>query len=187
MNTAQDAPSKIDYWFLLLLLGVSLASHQASAGLIEPVVERAVPQTAGGMAHGFTEGQMVTVRVPSEAGPDALRWRALDDRAGQVAHGAMNGASTSIAVGKLGIGWYRIEFLGDDEQCLAWRKQEHYKLCLVCDEQCPYKAVTNRIYEGEKRPFVDEAKCVGCGMCEQACPIKPETAIIVYRAEKGRR
>ena len=73
------------------------------------------------------------------------------------------------------------------ERCLAWRKEEHYDLCLVCDEQCPYKAVTNRVYQGEKRPFVDEAKCTGCGMCEKACPIKPEAAIIVYRAEKGRR
>ena len=73
------------------------------------------------------------------------------------------------------------------DRCLAWRKGEHYLLCLVCDEQCSYKAVTNRVYEGKKRPFVEEAKCTGCGLCEKACPVKPEAAIVVHRGEKQRR
>ncbi len=70
------------------------------------------------------------------------------------------------------------------DKCLAWRRGELYKLCLVCDEQCPYKAVTNRFFEGAKRPFVDESKCTGCGICEFKCPVKPESAIVVYRNER---
>jgi ferredoxin len=67
------------------------------------------------------------------------------------------------------------------DKCLAWRRDEYYKRCLVCDEQCPYKAVTNRAFQGELRPFVDESKCTGCGTCEYKCPVKPEAAIVVYR------
>ena len=68
------------------------------------------------------------------------------------------------------------------DKCLAWRKGDLYKLCLVCDEHCPYDAVKLTMYEGEKRPVVDADVCVGCGQCEHECPIRPEAAIVVYRS-----
>ncbi len=62
------------------------------------------------------------------------------------------------------------------EKCIAW---EQNKLCLICDEACPYNAIVFKVVEGHKRPFIDEGKCNGCGICEQLCPILGEAAILV--------
>ncbi len=62
------------------------------------------------------------------------------------------------------------------ETCVAWAKD---RLCLLCDEACPYNAIVFRPVDGHKRPFVDESRCNGCGMCEAVCPVIGEAAIIV--------
>ncbi len=62
------------------------------------------------------------------------------------------------------------------DKCLAW---EQNKLCIICDEQCPYNAIVFKHVDGHKRPFVDETKCNGCGICEEKCPIVGESAIVV--------
>jgi len=73
------------------------------------------------------------------------------------------------------------------DQCIAWYAD---RKCLVCDEYCSYKAIEWKTVDGfpagrdpdsrDKRPFVNEKKCVGCGICEYACPIQPVAAIRVY-------
>ena len=63
------------------------------------------------------------------------------------------------------------------ERCVAWARD---RLCLLCDEACPYNAVVFKNVEGHKRPFVDESRCNGCGICETVCPVEGEAAIIVY-------
>jgi MauM/NapG family ferredoxin protein len=63
------------------------------------------------------------------------------------------------------------------ETCVAWAKN---RLCLLCDEACPYNAIVFQPVEGHKRPFVDESRCNGCGMCEAVCPVSGEAAIVVY-------
>lgn len=73
------------------------------------------------------------------------------------------------------------------DKCLAW---EQNRLCIICDEQCPYNAIVFKNLDGHKRPFVDETKCNGCGICEQKCPIIGESAIVVWpigeiRLEQG--
>jgi hypothetical protein len=68
----------------------------------------------------FVEGQTVTTAVPAEIGSKAVRWQALDDRAALVRSGKLNAAESSVTIGTLGIGWYRVEFLGPDDTCLAW-------------------------------------------------------------------
>lgn len=67
------------------------------------------------------------------------------------------------------------------DRCLSWRQGPHYKLCLVCAEQCSYGAVEVWNDRGDRRPVVNADKCVGCGMCERYCPYNPEAAIVVYR------
>lgn len=62
------------------------------------------------------------------------------------------------------------------DRCIAW---EQDRLCLICDEACPYNAIVFQTVGGRKRPFVDELKCNGCGICEQVCPIFGESAIVV--------
>lgn len=65
----------------------------------------------------------------------------------------------------------------DRSQCIAWARG---KKCLVCDEYCSYKAIEWKDVPGEgRRPQVNEDKCVGCGICESACPIQPVAAIRV--------
>jgi formate hydrogenlyase subunit 6/NADH:ubiquinone oxidoreductase subunit I len=60
------------------------------------------------------------------------------------------------------------------ELCLVWAQD---KLCLICDEICPYNAIVFRTVEGYRRPVVIASRCNGCGFCEQRCPIQGESAI----------
>lgn len=68
----------------------------------------------------------------------------------------------------------------DRTRCIAWEQQ---KLCLICDEICPFAAIDFKLVvdaEGEsKRPFVNEEVCTGCGLCEQKCPVEGTSAIVV--------
>ena len=63
------------------------------------------------------------------------------------------------------------------DQCIAWNAG---KQRIVCDEYCSYKAIEWKEEGGARVPTVNEEKCVGCGLCEAACPIQPKAAIRVY-------
>jgi MauM/NapG family ferredoxin protein len=62
------------------------------------------------------------------------------------------------------------------ERCLVWSQD---KLCLICDEICPYNAIVFRTIEGYRRPVVIASKCNGCGFCEQRCPVGGTSAIVI--------
>lgn len=62
------------------------------------------------------------------------------------------------------------------EMCIVWAEN---KICLICDEICPYNAIVFRTIEGYRRPVVIPSKCNGCGWCEQKCPIQGDSAIVV--------
>jgi len=62
------------------------------------------------------------------------------------------------------------------EMCLVWAQD---KLCLICDEICPYDAIVFRTMDGYRRPFVVASRCNGCGYCEQRCPVEGDSAIVV--------
>jgi len=64
----------------------------------------------------------------------------------------------------------------DRSACIAWAAD---KECLVCDEACPYDAISQKLVDGRPRPLVDSRICVGCGMCEWVCPVEPLGAIRV--------
>lgn len=59
------------------------------------------------------------------------------------------------------------------KECLAWQET----LCRSCYQSCPIFDEAIKMDE-KLRPVVDEKKCVGCGICENVCPVEP-TAIIV--------
>ncbi|MFW6414893.1 MAG: 4Fe-4S binding protein [Thermodesulfobacteriota bacterium] len=63
-------------------------------------------------------------------------------------------------------------------KCLAWEFDEP---CLICDEACPFGAIDLKRTEKNEVavPFVSEDKCLGCGYCEHACPVRAEAAIRV--------
>ncbi len=58
-------------------------------------------------------------------------------------------------------------------RCIAWQEN---KLCFICGEQCPVLAIDG---DEHHRPRVLADKCVGCGSCENACPVAGEAAIRV--------
>lgn len=65
----------------------------------------------------------------------------------------------------------------DRALCLAW---EQDRLCLICDEICPYNAIVFKEVDGFRRPFILENNCNGCGYCEQRCPVEGKGAIVVH-------
>jgi len=66
----------------------------------------------------------------------------------------------------------------DKKMCLAWT---FGKSCLVCDEACPYGAVSLKRVEGieVEVPEVRPSRCTGCGYCEYSCPVNGQSAIRV--------
>jgi polyferredoxin len=77
----------------------------------------------------------------------------------------------------------------DRNRCIPWAD---YKTCIVCQELCPIpdKAIVLRDVEvldllGRTvrlgRPEVVAERCIGCGICENACPV-PQVAAINVRA-----
>lgn len=75
----------------------------------------------------------------------------------------------------------------DRDRCIPWAD---YETCLVCQELCPIpeKAIALREVEvtdalGRSltlgRPEVLAERCIGCGVCENACPVAHESAITV--------
>ncbi len=76
----------------------------------------------------------------------------------------------------------------DRARCIAW---EQDKVCLICDEACPYNAISslNETVRGTTllRPFVDERICTGCGLCEARCPIEGRAAVEVYSIGEERK
>ncbi len=57
--------------------------------------------------------------------------------------------------------------------------------CAACAEHCPVSAIEMIPFRPEKSlyiPHVHDDVCIGCGACENICPVLPERAIVV-RAE----
>ncbi|MGI9537617.1 MAG: 4Fe-4S dicluster domain-containing protein, partial [Desulfocapsaceae bacterium] len=89
---------------------------------------------------------------------------------------------------KIGHAWF------DKNRCLPFAKGIP---CIVCEEHCPTpeKAIKFRSLEvvdeqGVRRqirqPFIDDALCIGCGICETKCPLPGSSAIYVTSAGEQR-
>jgi polyferredoxin len=76
----------------------------------------------------------------------------------------------------------------DRNRCIPWADN---RSCLVCEEMCPLpekaillEEVAIQTVQGEtvtvKRPHVLHDRCIGCGICENRCPLNGDAAIRVY-------
>ena len=79
----------------------------------------------------------------------------------------------------------------DKNRCIPWADG---KTCLVCQELCPVpdKAILIDIADVKApggsvvklgRPQVIADRCIGCGVCQNACPVAYEPAIVVYATQ----
>jgi ferredoxin len=68
----------------------------------------------------------------------------------------------------------------DKSICLPWADG---KECIVCQEHCPTsdKAIKLKrdAWNAPTKPYVDKELCVGCGICQTKCPVRPVRAILV--------
>ena len=76
----------------------------------------------------------------------------------------------------------------DQNRCIAWADHQD---CIVCEEMCPVpdKAITLQkveVLNGDGQvvtvqlPRVVRERCIGCGTCENKCPLNGEAAIRVW-------
>lgn len=96
------------------------------------------------------------------------------------------------AIPRLGLAEKRRAVMGhayiDRDRCIPWADG---RTCLVCEEMCPLPEKAIRLEETTvtaadgatmvvRLPHVLRDRCIGCGICENRCPLAGEAAIRVY-------
>ncbi len=82
----------------------------------------------------------------------------------------------------------------DKGRCLPWA---HARPCIMCEEVCPtpkkavwFERVRVRDRQGKslivQQPHVDLELCIGCGICENKCPVLGRPAITVTNVGESR-
>lgn len=62
--------------------------------------------------------------------------------------------------------------------------------CSACGEHCPVAAIEMLPYKPEKHlyiPYIHEDVCIGCGACENICPVVPYKALVIQGSNHIRK
>jgi polyferredoxin len=97
-------------------------------------------------------------------------------------------ANPNIKPIRLGTAFY------DRGRCLPWAMATD---CIVCEEWCPTSPKAIYLENVEvadplgamkqvRQPHIDPSRCVGCGACEFACPVKDSPAVYVTSIGESR-
>ncbi len=115
----------IGFHAMLLFGGLSsavLPPDDPEKGL--PVIERTIPEPLPDHPGNiYLEGESVSIRVGPDIPQTATSWILYDDAHNKVKEGPVLQFGVrleSIAIGKLGIGWYRLEFADTDRKPAGW-------------------------------------------------------------------
>ncbi|MFZ6029699.1 MAG: 4Fe-4S binding protein [Chloroflexota bacterium] len=129
-----------------------------------------------------------------EAGLEGFWTPVMVPRAGYCDYGcnACGQVCPSGAIPLLDLAEKRQQVLGkasvDRNRCLPWASAT---TCVVCEEMCPTpeKAIRLQTVDavnewgepiGLQQPYVIGDLCIGCGICENHCPLEGEAGIRVY-------
>jgi polyferredoxin/Pyruvate/2-oxoacid:ferredoxin oxidoreductase delta subunit len=129
-----------------------------------------------------------------EAGLEGIFTPSLMPRIGHCDYGcnACGQACPSGAIPSLTLEQKRQAVIGtasvNRNRCLPWASATP---CIVCEEMCPTPQKSIRLEEvsvtnsaGEtmtlQKPYVLRELCIGCGICENHCPLEGDAAIQIY-------
>jgi polyferredoxin len=130
----------------------------------------------------------------NESGLEGLWTPVLMPRVGYCDYGcnACGQVCPSHAIPELPLEEKRQQIVGkasvNRDRCLPWASNTP---CIVCEEMCPtpekaihLESVSVMNEAGEtielQRPYVLREVCIGCGICENHCPLEGEAGIRVY-------
>jgi MauM/NapG family ferredoxin protein len=97
-------------------------------------------------------------------------------------------ACPTEAIARLTLEEKRLAVIGqayiDTDRCIPWADD---RSCLVCEEMCPLPEKAIVLHEETAtngaliaRPYLIRERCIGCGICENRCPLNGEAAIRVW-------
>ncbi len=103
---------------IIVMLGSLCLSIHAEIPI--PPIERSIPTSGNNPGNVFLEGEEVTVSISQEVIQASTSWRMLNDYYEKVAEGSLTNEQNTLDLGELGIGWYRVELLNEENELVEW-------------------------------------------------------------------